>query len=131
MTTRDRFFTMSGTEVFPHKMFDNGCVEWHPQVPTTVSGVSVDEKLIGLIEALWQHNMQTQFSCQDTNHDGKRAHIVFTNLDHAYRFIRESVVALGESLDFTDPSDMFTLQPGTPFHSTGWRGFAEFSGTAH
>jgi hypothetical protein len=38
----------------------------HKQVET-VDGILVDEKLVDIIEWLWQHDIQTQNSCQDND----------------------------------------------------------------
>lgn len=101
----------------------------HVQVATSRTDVVVDVNIRPLIEALWMHGIDTQFSCQDAQRWGApsgRASIVFARFEDAVTFTRLSSEWLIDELNWTDPSDEFCLQPAKPMEGSGWRAFVNF-----
>lgn len=71
---------------------------WHDQVETS-RGILVDKKLAPLLEALWDCDLPTQFSCQGGGEDPDSKvwvdpYIVFPTYDMACGFLRESSMML-------------------------------------
>lgn len=62
---------------------------FHKQVQT--SRVPVDAELAELLECLWAAGIETQFSCQGSDHRPSSAHIVFASIDDAMRFMTETM----------------------------------------
>lgn len=101
----------------------------HVQVATSRTDVVVDVNIRPLIEALWMHGIDTQFSCQDAQRWGApsgRASIVFARFEDAVTFTRLSSEWLIDELNWTDPRDEICLQPAKPMEGSGWRAFVNF-----
>lgn len=92
--------------------------EHHRQVDAR--GIQVDERMPGLLIALWDLGLETQFSCQgDIGRFAPRqsysgdyaAQIVFADIDDASRFVTKTIELLGHGAYIDGGFTIYSMEP--------------------